>query len=324
MAGTRQTNAVGGLRRSTRSATTPCAEDGMRLVALRRQQALDAEDTAASGTSDHDSLATYLREIARVPRLTPAEEQALGKRVAAGDEEALHRLVEANLRLIVAVARRYHHVGIALHDLVQEGNIGLLRAAQTFDYRTGNRFSTYAVWWIRQAVSRAFANQAYAIRVPLHLHEVMGHAERDATQAADDMPVAGQRQGGEKHVPSAEALNRARQARQTVSLDRMLAEDGAADAVADAVADADAPSPFDVTANRVLRERLIGSLEGLAARERAVVSLRYGLVDGHSWTCAEVGAHLHLTRERTRQIEVLALKKLRYGAAGAELEQYLA
>jgi RNA polymerase primary sigma factor len=292
-------------------------------VTPRHRPAVDPENAAESGASDNDSLTTYLREIDSVPRLTPVEEQDLGKRIAAGDKEALHRLVEANLRLVVAVAKRYRHVGIALHDLVQEGNIGLLRAAQTFDYRTGNRFSTYAVWWIRQAVSRAFANQAYAIRVPMHIHEVIGHAERDAAQVADAPPVERKRQGGEKHAPSAEALDRARQARQTVSLDRMLGEDGDA-ALANAVADPDAPSPFEATANRVLRERLIGSLEVLAARERAVVSLRYGLVDGHSWTCAEVGAHLHLTRERARQIEVLALKKLRYGAAGAELEQYLA
>jgi RNA polymerase primary sigma factor len=300
-----------------------CAEDGKGGVAPRHMAAVDAEGTAGSGTSDHDSLTTYLREIASVPRLTPAEEQELGKRIAAGDKEALHRLVEANLRLVITVARRYRHVGIALQDLVQEGNLGLLRAAQTFDYRTGNRFSTYAVWWIRQAVSRAFANQAHAIRVPLHLHEVMGQAERDAAQAADVTPVEHKSQSSEKHSPSAEVLDRARQARQTVSLDRMLGQDDD-DALADAVADPDAPSPFEATANRVLRERLIGSLEGLTVRERAVVSLRYGLVDGHSWTCAEVGAHLHLTRERARQIEVLALKKLRYGAAGAELEQYLA
>jgi RNA polymerase primary sigma factor len=152
----------------------------------------------------------------------------------------------------------------------------------------------------------------------MHIHEVMGHTERDASQAADVKPS----QGTEKHAPSAEVLDLARQARQVVSLDRMLGEDGGA-ALANAVADPGAPSPFEATATKVLRERLMGSLEDLPTRERAVVSMRYGLMDGHAHSYGEVGAHLHVTRERVRQLEVRALRKLRYGPAGAELEHYL-
>jgi RNA polymerase primary sigma factor len=274
----------------------------------------------ASGTEarDLDSLTTYLHEISRVPRLTPSEELELGERIAAGDEQALQRMVEANLRLVIAVAKHYHHGGIALHDLVQEGNIGLLRAAQRFDYRTGNRFSTYAVWWIRQAVNRALASQAYAIRVPFHVHEGIGQAERDLAVAAasDEGEVA------EKLPVSAETVESARRARQTVSLDRVHGDEGDAP-LADTLADTDSPSPFDAAANQALREQLMGLLEGLNAREHAVVSLLYGLADGHPHTCAEVGIHLHLTRERVRQIEELALNKLRNGPGGTALESFL-
>ena len=275
---------------------------------------------------DLQGWAAYMREVGRVRRLTPDEEITLGRRVADGDEEALHRMVEANLRLVVAVAKRYRHEGIGMLDLVQEGNIGLLRAAQKFDYRKGYRFSTYAIWWIRQAVSRAVANQAYAIRVPVHIQEGMGQAERAlmAAEAPDDgaeidsafqpSPTA------QPHV-SAATLDLARRARQMLSLERVSGEDDAA--LSDAVADVDAPSPFEVASNQLLRERLDELLAGLPERERAIVTLRYGLVDGRPRTCAEVGKSIHLTRERVRQLEVLALHKLRQAPHGKELQGFL-
>ncbi len=274
-----------------------------------------------------DGWAAYMREIGRVRRLTPAEELELGERIAGGDDEALRRMVEANLRLVIAVAKRYRHEGIGLQDLIQEGNIGLLRAAQKFDYRKGYRFSTYAIWWIRQAVSRAVANQAYAIRVPVHIQEGMGQAERALAELqlqdrSGDEP--GAPPAGHTSSPiSGATLELARRARQTVSLERSVGDDEDA-VLAEAVADEDATSPFDAAANSLLRHRLLELLTGLPDRERDIITLRYGLVDGRPRTCAEVGEHVHLTRERVRQLEVLALGRLRMGPGGQELASYLA
>ena len=281
----------------------------------------------AGETTEVDGWATYMREIGQVRRLTPAEELALGERIAGGDDAALRRMVEANLRLVIAVAKRYRHEGIGMQDLVQEGNIGLLRAAQKFDYRKGYRFSTYAIWWIRQAVSRAVANQAYAIRVPVHIQEGMGQAERALAELqlqdrSGDEP--GAPPAGHTSSPiSGATLELARRARQTVSLERSVGDDEDA-VLAEAVADEDATSPFDAAANSLLRHRLLELLTGLPDRERDIITLRYGLVDGRPRTCAEVGEHVHLTRERVRQLEVLALGRLRMGPGGQELASYLA
>jgi RNA polymerase primary sigma factor len=295
------------------------------------------EPVLAGETTEVDGWATYMREIGQVSRLTPAEELALGARIAGGDDEALRRMVEANLRLVIAVAKRYRHEGIGMQDLVQEGNIGLLRAAQKFDYRKGYRFSTYAIWWIRQAVSRAVANQAYAIRVPVHIQEGLGQAERllagdpttsaqapedrdgggDADDAGDERPAA------PRSAISAETIELARRARQTLSFDQAGGEDDEA-TLSEAIADTQAPSPFEVTSTHLLRERLVELLQDLPARERAIVSLRYGLVDGRPRTCAEVGEEIHLTRERVRQLEALALGKLRHAPHSVALKGYLA
>ena len=301
-----------------------------------------AEEPVLVGeTTEVDGWATYMREIGQVSRLTPAEELALGARIAGGDEVALRRMVEANLRLVIAVAKRYRHEGIGMQDLVQEGNIGLLRAAQKFDYRKGYRFSTYAIWWIRQAVSRAVANQAYAIRVPVHIQEGLGQAERMVAGApvTGDRPnggdVGGERLGGDddegraavaaapRSPISAETIELARRARQTLSFDQASGEDDDS-MLSEAIADTQAPSPFEVTSTHLLRERLVALLQDLPTRERAIVSLRYGLVDGRPRTCAEVGEEIHLTRERVRQLEALALGKLRHAPQSVALKGYLA
>ncbi len=286
----------------------------------------------AGETTEVDGWATYMREIGQVRRLTPAEELALGERIARGDDAALRRMVEANLRLVIAVAKRYRHEGIGMQDLVQEGNIGLLRAAQKFDYRKGYRFSTYAIWWIRQAVSRAVANQAYAIRVPVHIQEGLGQAERilagaQAAKDMDDVSDAGDGDGRSPAAPrspiSAETIELARRARQTLSFDQASGDDDEA-ALSEAIADTQAPSPFEVASTHLLRERLVGLLHDLPVRERLILSLRYGLVDGRPRTCAEVGEEIHLTRERVRQLEALALGKLRHAPQSVALKGYLA
>ncbi len=294
------------------------------------------EPVLAGETTEVDGWATYMREIGQVSRLTPAEELALGARIAGGDNDALRCMVEANLRLVIAVAKRYRHEGIGMQDLVQEGNIGLLRAAQKFDYRKGYRFSTYAIWWIRQAVSRAVANQAYAIRVPVHIQEGLGQAERllagsPTTGDRDDGSDAGGAGDARRLTApvalrspiSAETIELARRARQTLSFDQASGEDDDS-VLSEAIADTQAPSPFEVTSAHMLRERLVALLQDLPARERAIVSLRYGLVDGRPRTCAEVGEEIHLTRERVRQLEALALGKLRHAPHSVALKGYLA
>ncbi len=313
-------------------------DDGRRDADARGDE--PAGGSGVEATVEVDGWATYMREIGQVSRLTPAEELALGARIANGDEVALRRMVEANLRLVIAVAKRYRHEGIGLQDLVQEGNIGLLRAAQKFDYRKGYRFSTYAIWWIRPAVSRAVANQAYAIRVPVHIQEGMGQAERLLAAAATPPDSGGvqERMGDEATTgtrastgtgassPSSispETIELARRARQTLSFDQAGGDDDEA-TLAEAIADTQTPSPFEVASNNLLRERLAALLQDLPAREQAIVSLRYGLVDGRPRTCAEVGEQIHLTRERVRQLEVLALGKLRHAPESRALKGYLA
>ncbi len=303
-------------------------------------KANEAPEVPEAPAGDVDGWSAYMREIGRISRLTPDQEIELGRRIASGDGDALRQMVEANLRLVIAVAKRYRHEGIGLQDLIQEGNIGLLRAAQKFDYRKGYRFSTYAIWWIRQAVSRAVANQAYAIRVPVHIQEGMGQAERIAAgiqraqeaqeaqaQGRDEMdangtPVAPPTTPATTTTISQETLDLARRARQTVSLERATGDDEDA-LLAEAVADETSPSPFDAAANSLLRSRLLELLTDLPDRERVIIALRYGLVDGRPHTCAEVGERIHLTRERVRQLEVLALGRLRQGSGSSDLAAYL-
>jgi RNA polymerase primary sigma factor len=262
---------------------------------------------------EEGSWSTYLGEVAQVSRLTAEQEQDLGRRIASGDRQALEHLVKANLRLVIAVAKRYRHEGVELQDLVQEGNIGLLRAAAKFDYRLGYRFSTYAIWWIRQAASRAVANQRSAIRVPVHIQE--GHGPKVRRQDCPPEPEVTQADA------SAETLDLVKRARQTVSLERVLGDDAV---LAGAVADETAPSPFEVTCNSLLRQRLLAMLAGLSERERIIVLLWYGLSDGRALSCTEVSQQVHLTRERVRQLEVSALGKLRGAPGSTELRRFVA
>jgi RNA polymerase primary sigma factor len=280
--------------------------------------ALDPSQPAVEDLTD--STAHYLREIRKVPRLTPNQELELGRRIADGDEQALHKMVEANLRLVVSVAKRYRNEHISLLDLIQEGNIGLIHAARKFDYRRGCRFSTYAIWWIRQAVTRAIANQAQTIRVPVHVVEALarrGRAERQPSQESEPGSIAQQDERLEQ------ALARARQTRQLFSLDQPAGEDDDLE-LAEVLEDRQGIAPAETAECLVLHDTLEALLDELPARQRRIVELRFGLCDGNARTLREVSEVIGLTRERVRQVEVLALKRLRKTADIGHLRAYLA
>jgi RNA polymerase primary sigma factor len=310
-------------------------------VATEDEDQLDPETTAA----------IYLRDISRVPLLTAEEEIMLAKARDAGDEaaavlgtgaetsadqraaleesvrladEARRRLTESNLRLVVSVARKYASRGLPLLDLVQEGNIGLARAVEKYDWHRGYRFSTYAYWWIRQAVTRAIADQSRTIRVPVHMVELMS----DVHNAARDLQQALGREAGETEI--AQALGTdvdrvrliLRAAKQTISLETPLGADGDS-TVADMITDRESPAPQDLAVDALLRDDVEVALSALTPRERQVVRLRFGLLDGHDRTLGEIGTELGLSRERVRQIEADAFTKLRKPALRRQLRDYL-
>jgi RNA polymerase primary sigma factor len=265
-----------------------------------------------------DGWAIYLGEIGGTARLTAEDERALGRRIAEGDDDAVRQLVEANLRLVVAVAKGYRREGVALADLVQEGNIGLLQAAQRFDYRAGYRFSTYAVYWIRQAISRAVTLQAQIIRIPLGIQQELGRRDRMRDDLPDASPESAEPEAG---AARAETLALARRARQTASLDESVG-DGDGTVLGDVLPDTTSPSPFEETATSLLSRRLRALLAVLPLRERTILGLRYGLVDGRVYTSTQVARRLGLSAELTRRLEARSLAQLRYGAGGQELAAY--
>ena len=273
-----------------------------------------------------DGTMIYLNDISRLPRLTPAEEIELGCRIAQGDEAALRRMVECNLRLVVSVAKRYRNEGLSLLDLVQEGNIGLMRAAKKFDYTKGYRFSTYAIWWIRQAVTRAIANQGQTIRVPVHVTESLSRLNREEWLRVggdcEEPPTPQARAERPANVPSEQIVEAVRLVQQPLSLERTVGDDNDA-FLGDAVEDTNAPSPVAAADNALLRDRLLELLQRLPERERMVLELRYGLVDGHPRTLKEVSRQFGLTRERIRQLENSALAHLRISGLQFGLDEYL-
>jgi RNA polymerase primary sigma factor len=282
----------------------------VRGVRVRLQELKRAQSDLSADPS-LDSLRLYLRSIGRVPLLSAEEEVALAKRIERGDMRAKQHMVEANLRLVVSIAKGYVGRGLTFLDLIQEGSLGLIRAVEKFDHRRGYKFSTYATWWIRQAVSRALADKARTIRIPVHMVERLNKlisAERMLIQQLGREPTA-EEIAAELECEVREVRDVLRLAQQPISLEKPMGEEDDS-ALADFVEDVSAESPFEIASDALRRENITRVLASLPRREREVLELRYGIVGGRARTLEEVGRAFNITRERVRQIENRTLKKL--------------
>ena len=276
------------------------------------------------GVQIDDPVRMYLKEIGRVPLLSTEEEKELAERMAQGDEEAKNKLVEANLRLVVSIAKRYVGKGMFFLDLIQEGNIGLMKAVDKFDYEKGFKFSTYATWWIRQAITRAIADQARTIRIPVHMVETIHKVSRYSRQMLQELGrEATAEEIGEKMGISAEKVREIMKiAQDPVSLETPIGEEEDSH-LGDFIPDDDAPQPSEIASATILREVIERELHTLTPREEHVIKLRFGLYDGRSRTLEEVGKEFDITRERIRQIEAKALRKLRHPSRARHLKGFL-
>lgn len=272
-----------------------------------------------------DSVRLYLREIGKIPLLNAAEELALAQRVVAGDPQAKHEMAEANMRLVVSIAKRYVGRGLDLLDLIQEGNTGLLRAVEKFDPDKGFKFSTYATWWIRQAITRAIADQARTIRIPVHMVETINkllRTQRRLTQELNREPTNDEiAKEMEIEVEKVEHIMKIKQ--DISSLDASIRDDEEESVLADFIEDEDTISPEESATNQLLKEQVKDMLGALTEREQKILKLRFGLEDGKSHTLEEVGQEFSVTRERIRQIEAKALAKLRKHRDAKKLHDYI-
>ncbi|MBT9253322.1 MAG: RNA polymerase sigma factor RpoD [Brockia lithotrophica] len=289
------------------------------------QRELEEPDLALPpGFKINDPVRMYLKEIGRVPLLTPEEEVELAKRIEQGDEEAKRRLTEANLRLVVSIAKRYVGRGMLFLDLIQEGNLGLLKAVEKFDYRKGYKFSTYATWWIRQAITRAIADQARTIRIPVHMVETINKMVRVSRQLLQELgrePTA-EEIAREMGITPERVREIQKIAQEPVSLETPIGEEDDSH-LGDFIEDQDAVSPVDAASYELLKEQLEKVLDELSEREENVLRLRFGLDDGKMRTLEEVGKVFGVTRERIRQIEAKALRKLRHPSRSKKLRDFL-
>lgn len=311
------------------------AEDDELLLEIEDEVLLPVEDeeeiepeeidlSVPEGVGTQDPIRMYLKEIGKVPLLTTEEEVALAISMEEGNEEAKQRLAEANLRLVVSIAKRYVGRGLALLDLIQEGNLGLIKAVDKFDYRKGYKFSTYATWWIRQAITRSIADQARTIRIPVHMVETINKVVRISRQLVQDL--------GREPMPEeiAEIMDispeRVREilkvSQEPVSLETPVGEEDDSH-LGDFIKDEHVALPAEAAAFTLLREQLVEVLDTLTDREQKVLSLRFGLQDSRARTLEEVGKEFNVTRERIRQIEAKALRKLRHPSRSRKLKDYL-
>ncbi len=271
-----------------------------------------------------DPIKMYLKEIGKIPLLTPAKERELAQRAQKGDKKAREQLINANLRLVVSIAKRYVGRGLSFLDLIQEGNTGLLRAVEKFDYKKGYKFSTYATWWIRQAITRAIADQARTIRVPVHMVETinkMNKVIREYLQEHGDYPTVEElAKITGKPVEKVEEILQA--AKETVSLESTIGGDDDS-TMGDILPDENATSPEESAVTMLVREEIEKIFNTLNSREKAVLKMRYGLIDGKAKTLEEVGQIFNVTRERIRQIEVKALRKLRHPSKSKQLKSLM-
>ena len=276
------------------------------------------------GVALDDPVRMYLKEIGRVPLLTAEEEVDLARRMEAGDESARHRLEEANLRLVVSIAKRYVGRGMLFLDLIQEGNLGLLKAVEKFDYSKGYKFSTYATWWIRQAITRAIADQARTIRIPVHMVETINKLIRISRQLLQELgrDPRPEEIAKEMGISVARVHEIMKIAQEPVSLETPIGEEEDSH-LGDFIEDEAAPAPAEAASFMLLREQLEEVLETLTDREKNVLRLRFGLEDGRSRTLEEVGQSFGVTRERIRQIEAKALRKLRHPSRSKVLRDFL-
>ena len=282
------------------------------------------QDTDLNSLAQSDSLRLYLREIARIPLLTAARESYLAERAEQGDRDARNQLIEANLRLVVSIAKKYVGQGLTLEDLIGEGNIGLIRAVTKFDYRKGFRFSTYATWWIKQGITRAILEGTRVIRLPVYIMEEVMRVKRMTRQLYQELGREPTPDNiGERLGMTAERVNELLiWAEKVVSLDAPLSEEEE-NTLGDIIEDMRERGPVEVTEHQMLRNELRKALTQLTTRERQVIELRFGLADDHDHTLEEVGKKLKVTRERVRQIEERAIRKLRHPGASRFLKDYL-
>ena len=276
------------------------------------------------GISIDDPVRMYLKEIGKVPLLTADEEIDIAQRMEQGDDDAKRKLAEANLRLVVSIAKRYVGRGMLFLDLIQEGNLGLIKAVEKFDYRKGYKFSTYATWWIRQAITRAIADQARTIRIPVHMVETINKLIRVSRQLLQEFG----REPTPEEIAKAMAISEGKVreiikiAQEPVSLETPIGEEEDSH-LGDFIPDDDAPAPAEAASFSLMKEQLLDVLDTLTPREEKVLRLRFGLDDGRQRTLEEVGREFNVTRERIRQIEAKALRKLRHPSRSKKLKDYL-
>ena len=281
-------------------------------------------DTSYEGINVDDPVRMYLREIGRIPLLTFDQELDLAKRILDGDEEAKQKLAESNLRLVVSIAKKYVGRGMLFLDLIQEGNMGLIKAVEKFDYTKGFKFSTYATWWIRQAITRAIADQARTIRIPVHMVETINkliRTSRHLLQQLGREPTP-EEIAGEMEIPVEKVMEIQKIAQDPVSLETPIGEEDDSH-LGDFIQDEDSPAPQDSAAYTMLKEQLEEVMNTLTPREAKVLKLRFGLEDGKARTLEEVGREFDVTRERIRQIEAKALRKLRHPSRSKKLRDYM-